>query len=157
MRCVTKVLLCWRGGCWSHNPWITPMVLDSDVCSQERKQTGQLIVNGRTCSWDQSGTSLAKLLKKFLLRKTMGLPLKILLLVPKPTGKLLPSFPHNFHLCLCTCVANIRRYFKRLQSSGNPSWGLKQENWHPWTIFTLALCQLHINTQYLQLMKLHMK
>ena len=29
----------------------------------------------------------------------MGLPLKILLLVPKPTGKLLPSFPHNFHLC----------------------------------------------------------
>ena len=32
----------------------------------------------------------------------MGLPLKILLLVVlvrKPTGKLLPSFPHNFHLC----------------------------------------------------------
>ena len=25
----------------------------------------------------------------------MGLPLKILLMVPKPTGKLLPSFPHN--------------------------------------------------------------
>ena len=37
---------------------------------------------------------------KFLLRtKTMGLPLKILLLVPKPTWKLLPSFRHNFHLC----------------------------------------------------------
>ena len=29
----------------------------------------------------------------------MRLPLKILLLVPKPTEKLLPSFPHNFHLC----------------------------------------------------------
>ena len=30
--------------------------------------------------------------------KTMGFPLKILLLVPKPTGKLLPSFHHNFQL-----------------------------------------------------------
>ena len=30
--------------------------------------------------------------------KTAGLPLKILLLVPKPTGKLLPRFRHNLHL-----------------------------------------------------------
>ena len=30
--------------------------------------------------------------------KTMGLPLKILLLVRKPTGKLFPSFRHNLHL-----------------------------------------------------------
>ena len=32
--------------------------------------------------------------------KNGGLPLKLLLLVPKPTGKLLPSFRHNLHLCL---------------------------------------------------------
>ena len=32
--------------------------------------------------------------------KTTGLPLEIPLLVPKSTGKLLPSFPHNLHPCL---------------------------------------------------------
>ena len=47
---------------------------------------------------------MRKVTAKFLLRtKPMGLPLKILLLVPKPTGKLLPSFPHNFHLWLKVC------------------------------------------------------
>ena len=31
--------------------------------------------------------------------KNRGTSLKILLLVPKPTGQLLPSCPHNLHLC----------------------------------------------------------
>ena len=30
--------------------------------------------------------------------KNAGLSVKILLMVLKPTGQLLPSFPHNFHL-----------------------------------------------------------
>ena len=42
--------------------------------------------------------------RKLLRTKTMGLPLKILLLVLKLTGKLLPSFRHNFHLCVSVCV-----------------------------------------------------
>ena len=32
----------------------------------------------------------------------MGLPLKILLMVPKPTVQLLPCFPHNLHLWIAS-------------------------------------------------------
>ena len=52
----------------------------------------------------QNNPKNAQVTAKFLLRtKTAGLPLKILMLVTKPTGKLLPSFRHNLHLCCLTC------------------------------------------------------
>ena len=46
-------------------------------------------------------------------KKNAGLPLKILLLVSKPTEKLLPSFPHNLHLCLSLWlfISKLFRYF----------------------------------------------
>ena len=39
--------------------------------------------------------------------KTVRLPLKILLMVPKLTGRLLPSFPHNLHLWTSSDGTNI--------------------------------------------------
>ena len=48
--------------------------------------------------------SLLRSLKILLMIKSAGLALKILLLVPKPTGHLVPRCLNNFKLCLLVSI-----------------------------------------------------
>ena len=48
--------------------------------------------------------SLRHSLKIFLMIKSAGLALKILLLVPKPTGHLVPRCSNDFQLCLLVSI-----------------------------------------------------
>ena len=52
--------------------------------------------------------SLLRSLKILLMIKSAGLALKILLLVPKPTGHLVPRCRNNFQLCLLVSILHCQ-------------------------------------------------